>query len=101
MKISISQLNRLLNVIDEVAEENVKRIKEPVFTSDNRIIYNNVIRECRLTGIPETKVEEMAKVARGTIGKWRIHSPNISNLGKIADALNVPLSALLMEKKND
>lgn len=59
------------------------------------MIFENVAMLAKERGLAITALEEAAGLGRGTIGKWRESEPTISNLEKVAKALEVPLTELL------
>jgi len=61
------------------------------------MVYDKVVKLCRERGIPVTKLEDMAGLGHGTIGKWKNVDPQIGNVKKVANALEVPVSYLLDE----
>ena len=61
------------------------------------MVYDRIVEICRERNISITKVEDMAELGHGTIGKWKKVDPQISNIRKVANALKVPISVILDE----
>lgn len=59
------------------------------------MLYDNVKSAAEKKGLSIAALEREAKIANGTIGKWRISSPNVDSLIKVANVLNVSLKKLL------
>lgn len=61
------------------------------------MVYDKIVEICRERNISITKVEDMAELGHGTIGKWKNVDPQIGNIRKVANALEVPISVILDE----
>lgn len=58
-------------------------------------LYDRIKRVAKDKHLPISTVEKAAGLANGSIGKWNDVSPSVSNLKKVADALDVPIEELL------
>ena len=58
-------------------------------------VYDSIERLCSKQGISIRKLEIKAGVGNGVIGRWRFRTPKLATLQKVADALGVPLIAIL------
>ena len=58
-------------------------------------IYDKVKMLAKARGLSIAKLEQMAGVANGTVGKWRTSTPYLNTLRKIADALEVNIEDLI------
>ena len=59
-------------------------------------MYYSVVAEiAQEKGISIWRLEKMANLQNGTIGKWRKSNPNISSLEAVAMALNIPVEVLI------
>ena len=58
-------------------------------------IYENVARYARECGLSIDAVEKAAGLSNGTIGKWRIYTPRVDRLLKVAKVLNVDINDLI------
>ena len=59
------------------------------------MVYEKIVKISKERRISITKIEDMAELGHGTIGKWKTVDPQIGNVKKVADALNVSLNELL------
>ena len=59
------------------------------------MIYDNVRAICDKKKLSFNDLEELAGIGHGTIGKWKFTSPRVETVQKVADALKVPITALL------
>lgn len=59
------------------------------------MIYDNIVNLANEKGISIKKLEVLAGIGNGTIGKWRTSDPQVDTLLKVADALCVPIEKLL------
>lgn len=59
------------------------------------MVYDRIVEICRERNISITKVEDMANLGHGTIGKWKIVDPQIGNIKKVAVVLEVPIDRLV------
>lgn len=60
-------------------------------------IYSKVKELLTMQGETCASLEKKAQVANGTIGSWRVKSPKLETLEKIAAALGMKASDLLKE----
>ena len=60
-------------------------------------IYENIRRICAERRISQNKLENMADIGLGIVGRWQKATPNITTLQKVAKALKVKLTDLLEE----
>lgn len=58
-------------------------------------LYKNIQHLCIDKGMTIRQLEMKAGIGNGAIGKWRFASPKLSTLQRVADALNVPLIAVI------
>lgn len=58
-------------------------------------IYNKIKQACDEQGISISELEQKAGVANGIIGKWRVSTPNLSYLTRVAHALGVHVRDLI------
>lgn len=58
-------------------------------------VYENIMEICKMRKIPISRLERSAGVSNGVIGHWRFGTPRLSNLMKVAKALDVPVETLL------
>ena len=64
-------------------------------------MYERVLKIAAEKGLSIYKLEQMAGIGNGTIGKWKNSNNTTSKtLGKIAKALDVSVEELLGEDKN-
>lgn len=60
------------------------------------IIYNRVSAIASKRDLPMYKVEQMADIPNGTIGKWKVsRGANINTIMKLAKALDVSIDYLV------
>lgn len=62
------------------------------------MIYENIVELSKKRNIPLYKIEKKARIANGTIGKWRGSSPNLDSLIAVARVLNVSVASLVGEE---
>lgn len=65
------------------------------------MIYDAVKSECVRQGITIMECEKRAHLGNGTIGGWRTADPKLSTVQAVADALGVPITTLLRDRKNE
>jgi len=58
-------------------------------------IYEKIKKLADERGISIYALEKKSDLENGAIGKWRKSSPILSNLQKVADALEVPITELV------
>lgn len=63
------------------------------------MVYDKIVEICRAQKISITKVEDMANLGHGTIGKWKNVDPQIGNIRKVASVLNVSIEELVSDSK--
>lgn len=61
------------------------------------MIYERIERLCKKQNISIKELEKTAGIGNGTIGKWRVQSPTVSTLDKVAKVLDVPVAKLLSD----
>ena len=57
--------------------------------------YDAIKRICDDKGISIRALEIKAGIGNGIVGKWKKSDPSMSNLKKVAEALNVPVSVII------
>lgn len=63
------------------------------------MVYQKVKEIAEQKGISIKALEVLAGLSNGAIGKWENVSPRVENLQKVADALDVPITALIGEEE--
>lgn len=61
------------------------------------MIYDNIVEISKKRNMTLRNVEKKARLANGTIGKWKTSNPQVDNLMAVAKALNVSLNTLTKE----
>lgn len=61
------------------------------------MILKNITRLCKEKGVSIAKLERETGIGNGTISRWGISSPTISNVKAVADFFGVSVDALLQE----
>lgn len=61
------------------------------------MIYDNIVAIAKKRGLSLRKVENMAGLSSGAIGKWKTKSPQVNNLLAVAKVLKVSVNTLLKE----
>lgn len=61
------------------------------------MILKNITRLCKENGVSIAKLERETGIGNGTIARWGISSPTISNVKAVADFFGVSVDALLQE----
>lgn len=61
------------------------------------MIYENVVRLCRETGISVAKLEREVGVGNATIRGWEKSSPTVDRLKLVADFFDVTVDELLRD----
>ena len=59
------------------------------------MVYDNIKRLADEKNIRIVSLESKAGLGRGTIGKWRRQTPQLRNLVRVAQALDVPIEELV------
>lgn len=59
------------------------------------MLYENVKDIAAKKGLSITKLEEEAKLSKGTISKWKMVSPKVDNVQAVAKVLKVSVNTLL------
>ena len=62
-----------------------------------KLLYENVKDIAAKKGLSITKLEEEAKLSKGTISKWKMVSPKVDNVQAVAKVLRVSVNTLLKE----
>lgn len=62
-------------------------------------MYDTIKEICEKRNISISELERRAKVGNGTITKWNNSSPNLDNLQKVADALDIKITTLINKSK--
>lgn len=62
------------------------------------MIYKNVAKLCRETGISIAKLEKETNIGNGTIKRWEKSSPNLDTAKKVADYFGCTVDELLKEE---
>ena len=57
--------------------------------------YDAIKRICDDKGISIRALEMKAGIGKGIVGKWKKSDPSTSNLKKVAEALDVPVSVII------
>lgn len=63
------------------------------------MIYENVCRIAEKKGMTINQVETKADIGPGIIARWKIYTPRVKTLKKVADVLGVSVATLLRESK--
>ena len=58
-------------------------------------MYEKIKKICEKQGMSITKLEQLAGLSNGTIGKWKKSSPSVRNLSDVAKVLGVNVSELI------
>ena len=61
------------------------------------MILKNITRLCKEKGVSIAKLERETGIGNGTISRWGVSSPTISNVKAVADFFGVSVDALLEE----
>lgn len=61
------------------------------------MIYDNVKALCEERNLTIQKLEEQAKLANGTIGKWKDSKPMAESIKKVAEVLGVSMEEVMKE----
>lgn len=64
------------------------------------MIYDRVAQKAAEKGVSISALEKACGLGSKTISMWRVCSPRVCSLRKVADYLNVPIAELL-EDDND
>ena len=62
------------------------------------MIFDNIKSLCEKRQISVSQLEKKVGFKNGTIGKWRVHSPTVANLSKVAEFLGVSVDWLMKER---
>lgn len=62
-------------------------------------VYENIKDICEKRKLPISRLEADADIANGIIGHWKHATPRLNSLIKVAEALDVPVEALLYGEK--
>ena len=58
-------------------------------------IYDKIKKICKEKGLSVTYVERKAELGNGSISKWNDSVPNVANLKKVANILEVTVDELI------
>ena len=58
-------------------------------------IYDNILQIARSKKMTIKDIAKQTGLSRDSIGKWNEHSPSVSNLKSVADALGVEIAVLI------
>lgn len=61
------------------------------------MIYDNVKALCEERNLTIQKLEEQAKLANGTIGRWRDSKPMAESIKKVATVLGVSMEEVMKD----
>lgn len=61
------------------------------------MIYDNVKALCEERNLTIQKLEEQAKLANGTIGRWRDSKPMAESIKKVATVLGVSMEEIMKD----
>ena len=61
------------------------------------MIYDNVKALCEERNLTIQKLEEQAKLANGTIGRWRDSKPMAESIKKVAAVLGVSMEEVMKD----
>lgn len=61
------------------------------------MILKNITRLCKEKGVSIAKLERETGIGNGTIARWGVSSPKISNVKAVADFFGISVDALLEE----
>lgn len=59
------------------------------------MIYDNVIALCREKGISVSALEKKCGLGNATIKGWKVSSPRVESLQKVADYFDITIDELL------
>jgi transcriptional regulator with XRE-family HTH domain len=62
-------------------------------------LYETIKELAKKRGMSISSLEASAGIARGTIAKWKVSSPTISSLEKVANVLELEVSTLIQRSK--
>lgn len=62
-----------------------------------RNYYAAISRLAAKKNLTTADVERKAELSRGVISKWKISSPSVDKLIKVADALNITVNRIIKE----
>lgn len=65
------------------------------------MILENITRLCKENGVTIARLERETGIGNGTISRWGISSPTISNVKAVADFFGVTVDQLLAEKAQE
>jgi hypothetical protein len=60
-------------------------------------IYDQIAKRSKEKKIPVYKIEEMAGLSKGSIGKWNTVNPSAVSLKQVADILQCSVDDLLVD----
>lgn len=60
-------------------------------------IYDQIAKRSKEQKIPVYKIEEMAGLSKGSIGKWNTVNPSAVSLKQVADILQCSVDDLLVD----
>lgn len=63
------------------------------------MIFDNIKSLCEKKGLSIAQLEKEVGFTNGTIGKWRVHSPTVANLAKVAEHLGVSVDWLMKQRE--
>lgn len=63
------------------------------------MLLTNIIRICKERGISIAKLERECGISNGTIGKWKVSSPTVENVRRVAEFLGTTVDALITEEE--
>lgn len=65
------------------------------------MLFKNIAKLCKEKGISISTLEKECGISNGTIGKWRVSSPTVENVRKVAAFLETTVDELLAEDEEE
>lgn len=75
----------------------VYNIREEADHIKNEVIYSKVRELCSKKNVSVSSVEQSVGLSTGSISKWKIVSPSVNNLKRVADYFGVSIEYFLEE----
>ena len=63
------------------------------------MILDNIHKLCKEKGVSIARLERETGIGNGTIARWDVCSPRLSNIKSVADYFGVTIDSLVSEEK--